>query len=127
MLNIFDTLATEYLLDEECRSANGLTAFWDEEDDSCYKYWMGICKHSKTPLAINLREKLHNSGLQYEYFCRTIVEFYFTLERCPSFDVPYLYVKPKDVLNVIDQLGFNHAYDCLKIVFSLHKIYGIKI
>lgn len=127
MLRIINNLAIEYLMDEECRFANDLTAWWDEMDDTCYKFWLGVCYHSNTPLAAELREKLRSSGLQYERFCRDIVEVFFKLESCPFSNVPDVYVKPQDVVDTINRLNLNHAYDSLKILFSLHKIDGMKI
>lgn len=96
--------------------------------NSWYDYWTSIFEYSKTPLAIELQEKVQKSGIPYKEFCGSILKIYSTLDDYYYARIPGIYVTPKDVIDAIDDIGFNRRqYECLKILFSLHKIYGIKI
>lgn len=127
MLNVIRTLAVD-LLERKYRFSHHVTIVWDDAEDACYKYWLAILELSENPLAIELKEKLLNSGIPYEDFCFTINEIVWTLKECRYFRMEGIHVTPQDVRDTIARLDFDRKeYDYLKILFSLHEIHGMKI
>lgn len=128
---------SRYLLDMNCLFENNLAGVWDweereeeeeDEDNSCYQFWLAVFELSKTPLAIELKEKVQNSGIPYKTFCRSIVKVCFELKRRGYFGVPGIRVTPDDVSDTVKDLNLNRIqYESVKILFSLHKIHSLKI
>lgn len=129
MFHSITTLAWDHLITDECIRENNLTRLWEEKaDNSCYEYWLTIFEKSKTPLALALKEKVQNSGISYETFFRSMVDIYFTLDGYLFSSKTGIHVEPEDVKYMIEFLKFDQTqYECLKILFSLHETYGMKI
>lgn len=132
MINAVQTLGNSYLMDEDLsdlglRYPPDYMYNWDKEI-SCYRHWLAVFEVSKAPLASELKEKLHNSGISYEDFCQSIVEAYFTLESGHEPVEPGTYIQPKDVIDTIARLKFTYKqYECLKILLGLNKVHGMEI
>lgn len=129
MMETMLTLGFTHLLDKEFKEANKLYSCkaWEKED-SCYNFWIAIFENSRSPSALELKDKVTNLGIPYEDFCQSMVKVYFTLRECYDPVIPGEYVMPEDVKDTIKRLEFNRTQnECLKILFSINKIYGMKI
>lgn len=112
----------------EFQCANYLPIEMWETKEFCYRYWLAIFEQTDRPLVVKLKEKLQNSGVSTEDFCRAIVDVYFSLKNSHCNTLPCVEVTPSDVVRAADRLNFSRTQcECLKILFSLNDIYNIRI
>lgn len=126
MMNAISHLGQYHLLDEDFKHENHLYCLWDTKD-SLYRHWMAIFEQTDRPSVIELKEKLQNSAISYEDFCHSIVEVYFTLLMNCTYPNDSIKAKPRDIIKIFDHYKFDHTQrDSVRILFSLHRKYGVK-
>lgn len=69
-----------------------------EGDIMRYEFWLAVLEHSKIPLGIELKEKVQNSGIPYEKFCRSIVKIFSKSKDYCCFSRKDIHITPDDML-----------------------------